>query len=499
MPFVGYWAEDQAMRIALVHAPLQSMISDRALGYQTPLGLLTLAGPLLDRGFPVDLVDAARDQLTDEQIVQRLGRIRPDIVMVGHSASTKAHAGSLRLLRAVKESLPNAVTIYGGVHPTYHFQEILANHPAVDVVVRGEGEETVLDLVASLSQVFGAQPDETFASNTNEALSQVAGIAWRRDGRVILNAPRPPLEDLDSHRIAWELIPDWDRYQAFGIGRTAVVQFSRGCPHRCTYCGQWHFWQRWRHRDVTRFVDELEFLHREHAVQFFWFADENPTTDKQVWQALLEEIGRRDMRTGMTCSIRSQDIVRDVDILDLYRRAGFLYVLMGVETVTDETLRKVRKESSVSDACQAVRLLREHGILSIIDYIFGLEEETPGTIWRALRGLHRYDSDFVNALYLTPYSWTAAGHEVHEREIVEEDLSKWDCRHQVVALKGISPAQLFVGAKLVELLYHLHPRRVWRAATATDRRLRRHFGFAYRHVIGVFWDEVREFLRRRSG
>ena len=187
---------------------------------------------------------------------------------------------------------------------------------------------------------------------------------------------------------------------------------------------------------MTRFVDELEFLHREHAVQFFWFADENPTTDKQVWHALLEEISRRDMGTGMTCSIRSQDIVRDADILDLYRRAGFLYVLMGVETVTDETLQKVHKESSVSDAYQAVRLLRKHGILSIIDYIFGLEEETPGTIWRALRGLHRYDSDFVNALYLTPYSWTATGREMLEREIVEEDLSKWDCRHQVVGREG---------------------------------------------------------------
>ena len=482
------------MRIALVHAPLQSTVSDRALGYQMPIGLLMLAGPLLDHGFQVDLVDAARDRLSDEQIVQRLGQIRPDIVMVGHSASTKAHAGCLRLLRAVKESLPHSVTVYGGVHPTFHFEEILSQYPAVDVVVRGEGEDTVLELVVILSQVLGAKQDGLFHGNSEAALSQVSGIAWRCDGRVILNAPRPPIEDLDSHRIAWELIPDWDKYQAFGIGRTAVVQFSRGCPHRCTYCGQWPFWQRWRHRDVTRFVDELEFLHREHAVQFFWFADENPTTDKKVWRALLQEISRRGMGTGMTCSIRSQDIVRDADILDLYRRAGFLYVLMGVETVTDATLQKVHKESSVSDGCHAVRLLRKHGILSIIDYIFGLEEETPRTIWRALRGLHRYDSDFVSALYLTPYAWTAAGREMRERGIVEEDLSKWDCRHQVVAVKGLSPAQLFVGAKLVEILYHLHPRRVWRAATITDCRLRRHFGFAYRHIVGVFWDEVREFL-----
>ena len=148
------------------------------------------------------------------------------------------------------------------------------------------------------------------------------GIAWRRNGRVMVDAPRPPLENLDSQRIAWELISDWDKYQAFGIGRTAVVQFSRGCPHRCTYCGQWPFWQRWRHRDVTRFVDELEILHREHGVQFFWFADENPTTDKKVWHALLAESPPR-YGDGDHAPSARQDIVRDADILHLYRRAGF--------------------------------------------------------------------------------------------------------------------------------------------------------------------------------
>ena len=348
----------------------------------------------------------------------------------------------------------------------------------------------VMGPIADLPRTQAGQPASCEAD-----LSQVAGIAWRRNGQVIVNAPRPPLENLDSQRIAWELISDWDKYQAFGIGRTAVVQFSRGCPHRCVYCGQWPFWQKWRHRDVKPFVDELEFLHREHGVQFFWFADENPTTDKVVWQALLEEIVHRGMATRMTSSIRAQDIVRDADILHLYRQAGFLYVLMGVETVFDQTIKKIGKTSSVDDAYRAVRLLRQHGILSIIDYILGLEEETPWTIWRALRGLHRYDSDFINMLFVTPYAWTTMGRDLQKQGIVEKDLSKWDCRHEIVTQRRLTSAQLFLGAKLVEGIYHLHPKRLWRGATAADRDLRRHFRFAYRHIIGVFWDEIDEFLR----
>jgi anaerobic magnesium-protoporphyrin IX monomethyl ester cyclase len=495
------------MRIALVHAPLRSMISDRALGYQTPLGLLMLAGPLLDHGFQVDLIDAARDRLTDAQVVGQLEPLQPDAVLVGHSASTKAHPASLRLLRAVKDALPQTLTVYGGVHPTFHFQEILAEPSAIDIIVRGEGEATMLGLAQALSNTRDAAPDSAGPAGGRAAdgvgqsalretdLSHVAGIAWRRNGRVMVNAPRPPLENLDSQRIAWELISDWDKYQAFGIGRTAVVQFSRGCPHRCTYCGQWPFWQRWGHRDVKPFVDELEFLHREQGVRFFWFADENPTTDKSVWQALLEEIARRGMPTRMTASIRAQDIVRDADILHLYRRAGFLYVLMGVETVTDQTLSRIGKASSVDDAYRAVRLLRRHRILSIIDYILGLDEETPRSIWRAFSGLHRYDSDFINMLYVTPYSWTAMGREMQGHGIVDEDLSHWDCRHAVVAQRKLTPAQMFLGAKLVEGIYHLHPQRLWRAATAADYDLRRHFRFAYGHVVGVFCSEIAEFLR----
>ena len=240
----------------------------------------------------------------------------------------------------------------------------------------------------------------------------MAGIAWR-DGRdVVVNPARAPIGDLDAYPIGWDLIEDWDRYRAFGLGRAAVVQFSRGCPHTCTYCGQWMFWRRWRHRDVTKFVDELEWLRREHDVRFVWIADENPTTLKDVWEDVLAEVARRDLGLGICASIRAQDIVRDADILHRYRAAGFLYVLMGVETVTEATLARIRKGSE-----RGRRLPRRAApprARHPVDRRLHLRPgggDAGGTIWRALRGLLRYDGDFVNALYLTPHSWTPLGRE----------------------------------------------------------------------------------------
>jgi anaerobic magnesium-protoporphyrin IX monomethyl ester cyclase len=227
-------------------------------------------------------------------------------------------------------------------------------------------------------------------------------------------------------------------------------------------------------------------------VRFFWLADENPTTIKETWRAVLSEIAQRKLSISMCASIRAQDIVRDADILNLYKEAGFTYVLMGIEAVTDEKLAKIRKGSRVDDGYQAVRLLRKHNIMSIVDYIFGIGEETPRTIWLGLRGLLKYDGDFVNALYITPHSWTPMGKEMKDAPIVEEDTWKWDYRHQVVGVEHLSPTQLFIGVKLVELLYHLHPRRIWRIFTAPDAKLRHQLRYAFKHTTIVFWYEIYE-------
>ena len=244
------------MRVALVNAPLLSAVCDHGVGHQMPLGLLMVGGALRGRA-AVTLIDAARDHLTDDDIVRRVAAWGADVAMVAHVGSTQAHPCCLRTMAALKAALPGIVTVYGGVHPTYHARDILAQHPEVDVIVSGGGGDGGRAGRGAGPRGFSAWP-----------LSGVAGIAWRPAGQVVLNPARAPLAHLDAYPIAWDLVDDWDRYRAFGLGRAAVMQFSCGCPHSCTYCGQWMFWRRWRYRDVTRFVDELEWLRRERDVRF---------------------------------------------------------------------------------------------------------------------------------------------------------------------------------------------------------------------------------------
>ena len=418
------------MKVLLINPPYQTITSNFGVGHQTPLGLLMVGGPLIDAGHDVRLLDAECRRLSLVEILGEVRRWGPNVVMTGHAGSTPAHPVCVGMLRAIKAQEPGVVTVYGGVYPSYHAERILAEEPGVDLIVRGEGEATTLDLIRVL---------EAGGLTSRERLATVPGLAYRDGEGVVLTDARPPIADLDRWRVGWELVGRWDDYRCFGLGRAAVVQFSRGCPHRCTYCGQHGFWVKWRHRDPEKLADEIEWLHRTHGVNFVTLADENPTTLKNQWRSFLEAMRARKLPVHFFATIRASDIVRDRDILDLYHEAGVLYILMGIESTSDEVLRQIKKGSTTREDFQACRLLKEHGIFSIIGLIVGFGEETWSTFRTALRQLRLYGGDYLNAMYVTPHAWTPFGEEVRGRGVVQLDRAKWDYRHQILAQKHLRP------------------------------------------------------------
>ncbi|MEM9253140.1 MAG: radical SAM protein [Planctomycetota bacterium] len=476
------------LNVLLINPPYQTITSNVGVGHQTPLGLLCVGGALLDAGHRVSLIDAEARHWRDRQVVERVLEVGAEVVMIGHAGSTPAHPICVRLLDAIKAACPEVVTVYGGVWPTYHDERALDEHPCVDVVVRGEGEATAVALADALAE-RGARVDDL-------PLHGVAGTTFRDGlGEAVRNPDRPPIERLDDYRVGWELIEDWRLYRCFGLGRAAIMQFSRGCPHACTYCGQHRFWVRWRHRDPAAFVDEIERLHREHGVRFITLADENPTTLRHVWQDLLERIAERELDVHFFATIRATDLVRDADIMPLYRDAGILYVLMGIESTDDAVLREVRKKSNSRVDFRACRLLREHGIYSVIGYITGLGGERWRDFARAGRVLAAYDGDFLNAMYVTPHSWTPYAMAQADRAVVEPDQARWDYRHQVLATDRMRPWEVFAAVKLLELWFHLRPRRLWRMAFRSRLSLGQVL-WTTLHVGGVWLAEIADYVAR---
>ena len=225
------------------------------------------------------------------------------------------------------------------------------------------------------------------------ASSIVRGIAFRASSGPCAT-PRAPVRNLDAYRVGWELI-DHARYSYWGGLRAVVVQFSRGCPHLCNYCGQRGFWTRWRHRDPVLFATEIARLHREHGVKVFNFADENPLVSRKAWRAFLEALIAEKIDVILVGSTRADDIVRDADILHLYKKAGFARFLLGIENTDEATLASDPQGGGHRDRPRGDPLLRQHGILSLATWVVGFEEETDRDHWRGLRQLLAYDPDQI--------------------------------------------------------------------------------------------------------
>ena len=172
---------------------------------------------------------------------------------------------------------------------------------------------------------------------------------------------------------------------------------------------------------------------------------------------------------------------------------------MGVESTNEEVLRQIKKGSTTRDDLQACRLLKQYGIFSIIGHIVGLGSERWSTFATALRQLRHYDGDYLNAMYVTPHAWTPFARDTQGRKVVEPDQSRWDYRHQILAQERLSPWQLFLAVKCLELCFHLAPGRLW--SVLRSRRMWRPWRqqlWVFRHIGAVWVAELLEFLLRPS-
>jgi anaerobic magnesium-protoporphyrin IX monomethyl ester cyclase len=446
------------MNVVLL-TPRRRFIANRyGLGYQVPLGLVFLGGPLLDAGHQVRLIDNDVKGWSDERLAHELSSDPPDCILIGHTASTAAHPVAMATARTLRARFPSTHLIYGGVYPSYAAEHVLRENPCLDVVVRGEGEETVVELADALER--------------GRPLAAVRGITWWDGVEIRANPDRPPIADLDRHRPGWELV-DWDAYRLFGLGRAAGMQLSRGCPLRCTYCGQWGFWRRWRHRSPGNFVAELQTLVRRHGVRVIWLADENFAADADLAREVLERIVALDLDVSLNLNMTAADVVRDAAIMPLYKRAGVDNIVMGVESLDDAVVSDIRKNNPFAVSKEAVRVLRHNSIVSLVNIIYGMEADGLASLWQTFRRLLDLDADVLNAVYITPHFWTPTGRAARPAQAIQADQSLYTYRNQVLHTPRLAPWQLFLGVKLTEAFYHHRPHALLRPLLHPDRRYRR--------------------------
>jgi len=390
------------MRILMIQPNYHSGGAEIA-GNWPPSWVPYVGGALKAAGFnQVRFIDAMSNHIDDGELAAHIQAYQPDVVMA--TAITPMIYQSQTTLGIVKQVCPNAVTIMGGIHPTYMYQEVLTEAPWVDYIIRGEGEEISVNLLRAIEQ-----------GTDRQQRHEILGIAFLEKGEIIATPPHPPIKNLDTLTPDWSLL-EWDKYIYTPLNvRVAVPNYSRGCPFRCRFCSQWKFWRKYRARSPQHFVDEIETLVKEHKVGFFILADEEPTINKSRFIALCNELVDRNLGVHWGINTRVTDILRDEKELPLYRKAGLVHVSLGTEAAAQLNLNVFRKETTIADNKRAVQLLRDNGILAEVQFIMGLPNETPETIAETYRMARDWQADMTNWNMYTPWPFAELFKDLEDR------------------------------------------------------------------------------------
>jgi anaerobic magnesium-protoporphyrin IX monomethyl ester cyclase len=406
----------KAVRTTLLVTPPYHCGMVESAGVWMPLGLAYLAGSLRRAGYDPEIYDAMSLFHDMAQVRDRLADRRPDVVAV--TAYTATMPATLDVLRAAKEECPDVVTVIGGVHPTHMAAEVLAD-PAVDYVVRGEGELTLPELLDCLRA--GARP------------ASVRGVSYRVAGDVLHTPDRSFVQDLDTLPVAWDLI-DWPTYyyRTKPGSRLAIASWARGCTEACSFCSQQKLWRRtWRPRSVEAVIAEVRLLRERFGVDTLEVADEYPTRDRARWDRILDGLIEADLGVELLIETRADDIVRDEDLIGKYRDAGMLHVYVGVESVRQDRLDAMRKRLRVEDSRRAIQLLNSADIITETSFLFGFPEDTAETVEETLRLSFEYAPDLAFFLAATPWPYADWYGEIADRVEVT-DYSKYNLINPII-------------------------------------------------------------------
>ncbi len=420
-----------------------------------PVSLVYLAAYLEKFHYPVRIYDGQVEELSDGILADRLRRERPDVV--GITCMTPMAAEAHHAAKITKEVLPSALTIFGGIHPTILPDETLAD-PHVDVVVRGEGEMILHELL----QENAGRGD----------LSGISGLSWRRNGAVVHNPDRPPLEDLDALPFpAFHLIP-MDKYHqipdaAFALPLRGLIT-SRGCPFRCIFCSaRLLSGYNYRYRSPDNVLAEMEVLINKYGARQLTLLDDNFVVNRDRTAGICDGMIARGyhQRVVWTCAARADQV--DESLLRLMRQAGCKLVSYGVESGTQRLLDLVDKQLQLTQVERAVTWSKRAGLMTRGTFIIGLPTETPEETRRTIEYAKQLGLDLAKFSIATPYPGTPLYQMAKKQGLVDDaDWSRFSSMagfteyDPVFVPEGREPKELKQMQKLATREFYLRPRQI---------------------------------------
>ncbi|HEX7468605.1 MAG TPA: radical SAM protein [Methanobacterium sp.] len=399
-----------------------------------PLGILQLAAFLESKipNIDITLLDCQAEQVGWDDLKRRIESIEPDVVVSSALATCNTYI-IIKTLDIVKKIDPDIITVVGGQHFTALANECLINYPEIDFIIRGEGELTLLDLVKNVEQ--GKSP------------IMVDGISFRHGDNIVHNPPRALIDNLDDlpfpgyHFIENNMDKYHFKMMAHNNAGYAMVEASRGCLHKCTFCSQWPYWGgRWRSKSPKRIADEMEHIYNEYDISFLWLTDDNLGLGKRT-SDLCDELIKKGVSDNITWFIqaRSDDIVHNKKILPKMRKAGNYWIMAGLERHDDETITNYHKGIKPADSKLSMDLLKENDIFAQATLIIGDRNDSHHSIQQLRDFVNYVDPDLAIFMVLTPFPGTDLYNKARENGWIEDsNWANYDMVHAVMPTEHLT-------------------------------------------------------------
>jgi anaerobic magnesium-protoporphyrin IX monomethyl ester cyclase len=394
-----------------------------------PLGILYISAMLEKNGIEVKIVPADILNLGWPEIKREVQSFQPDLI--GVTSTTENRFQSFKLIRYAKKIYPSALTVLGGPHASMAPEDCLAHIPELDIVVKGEGEMTVLELC----QVLDNRKDLA-------ALEEIRGIYFKLEGQIKSTPPRPHIQDLDSLPFpAFHLIPFEKynfRFEVPGEGMLPAVNImtSRGCPFNCNFCATPINWGRAvRMRSPQNVIEEIEFLIKTYGVRVIFFFDDTFNVSKKRVEEICDLILERRLDIFWKCDVRL-DLI-DKPLLAKMKEAGLFHLSFGLEAASERVRDEiVGKKINIDDFHHLVKWCNELDIIPNAFFIFSHPTETWEEAQETIKIIEKYKDEIEGSIaILHIYPGTPLEQTAKKMNALPKDFS-WTKRYhsQIITL-----------------------------------------------------------------
>lgn len=385
-----------------------------------PLGICYVAAACEKAGAEVRIFDYIVRQYSKAKLEEDMKLFKPDVI--GTTAVTMNYKKAAEIIQTAKAINPSVITMFGGPHVSFDINNTLNNYPEVDIVLKGEAEETLQELVPLL--------------HDKNAWHSINGIAFRSKNEIVLTDPRPLIEDLDILPMPSRHLLPMSRYQALGFPVSIIT--SRGCPNKCIFClGRKMVGFKVRHRSTNLVVNEIEEI-LSYGFEIINIADDLFTANKKRVREFCDELKKRNLKFKWSVFARVNTV--DSETLKIMKGAGCHSISFGIESGNPEMLKRVRKNITLEQARNAVKACKEVGIGAHASFMAGLPGETMESLDNSETFSKELDIEY-GYHFLAPFPGTTIRdkNDEFDLEILTDDWDLYDADHVIVKTSALEP------------------------------------------------------------